>query len=112
MYKEVLCKDGFTVSIQAHSRNYCTPRDDIGPYTEVELGFPSSSEHLIIRYAEEKSHPTDTVYGWVPVGLVKALLIKHGGVVEGTLPPFDFTSEQSAILAEALCTIRDYKNVK
>ena len=112
MYKKVFCLDGFNVSVQAHSRNYCTPRNDHGPYTEVELGFPSSSDHLIIQYAEDKSRPTDTVYGWVPVGLVKALLIKHGGMQDGTLPPFDFTPEQSVILAEALCTMKDYKNVK
>jgi hypothetical protein len=101
-YKAVGCKDGFNVSVQASKTNYCDPRNDQGPYVAVELGFPSASDSLILKYAEDSSKPTETVYGWVPVGVVKALLIKHGGVEEGTLPPFDFNAEQSAILAEAL----------
>jgi len=102
-HKAVGCKDGFGVSVQAGRTNYCDPRNDKGPYTAVELGFPSASDSLILKYAEDSSRPTETVYGWVPVGVVKALLIKHGGVEKGTLPPFDFNAEQSAILAEALC---------
>ena len=102
MYKKVGCKDGFAVSIQASSRNYCTPDDNSGPYTAVELGFPTASESLIMEYAEDKSNPTETVYGWVPVGVVKALLIKHGGMQKGSLPPFNFTLEQSIILAKTL----------
>lgn len=102
MYKRITCKTGFNVSVQAHSRNYCTPRDDYGPYTEVELGMPSDLDSLIIKYAEDCNNPTETVYGWVPVGIVKALLIKHKGVISGDLPPFDFTPEQSAILAASL----------
>jgi len=101
-YAAVGCKDGFTVSVQASKSNYCEPRNDKGPYTAVELGFPSASDSLIIKYAENSGAPTDTVYGWVPVGVVKALLIKHGGIEQGKLPPFDFNAEQSAILAEAL----------
>jgi hypothetical protein len=103
MYQRVLCKDGFSVSIQGNSRNYCEPRNDVGPYTAVELGFPSSSDSLITKYAESvMTDPTEAVYGWVPVGVVKALLMKHGGIEEGTLPPFDWTPEQSVILAETL----------
>ena len=107
MYKRVTCKDGFNVSIQANGRNYCSPRDDVGPYTSVELGMPSTTDSLIIKYAEDSNQPTETVYGWVPVGIVKALLIKHKGVISGELPPFDFTPEQSAILAEALEIINE-----
>ena len=101
-YKRAFFKSGFSVSIQASKANYSSPRDDVGPYTSVELGFPSAPEPLIAGYAEDPDCPTETVYGWVPVGLVKALVIKHNGLAEGTIPPFDMSVEQSTILAEAL----------
>ena len=101
-YKRAFFKSGFSVSIQASSTNYSNPRDNTGPYTSVELGFPSAAEPLIAGYAEDPDDPTGTVYGWVPVGLVKALAIKHNGLAEGTIPPFDMNVKQSAILAEAL----------
>ncbi len=107
MYKAVKCKDEFNVSIQASTRNYCDPRDNFGPYTTVELGFPSAADSLIMKYAEDSSNPTETVYGYVPVGIVKALLIKHGGVVQGELPPFHFNAEQALFLAEALQLLSD-----
>ena len=86
-YKRVHCKDGFSVSIQAHDGAYCTPRiDDAPSYTEVELGFPSHKDELIMRYAESPKNPTETVYGYVPAIEVYWLLTKHGGVVEGEVP--------------------------
>jgi hypothetical protein len=61
----------------------------VGPYISVELGFPSQPDVLINSFAEDKDNGalTSTVYGWVPVSLVRDLLVKHGGVVEGECPP-------------------------
>ncbi len=84
--KSVKCLDGFTVSVQASSFNYCDPRTDTGPYTSVELGYPSAADDLIMKYAEDDSKPTETVYGWVPCSVVSLLIAKHGGMVEGELP--------------------------
>lgn len=106
-YKFVHFKSGFGVSVQAQSRNYCTPRDDIGPYTEVELGFPTAPEPLIIGYAEDADDPTGTVYGYVPVGIVQALAVKHGGIESGEIPPFNMNAKQSAILAETLFEVEN-----
>jgi len=86
-YKPITCQSGLTVSVQASSRNYCSPKNDIGPYTEVELGFPSMADELIMPYAENPSRPTDTVYGWVPTSVLFQLFAKHGGIVSGELPP-------------------------
>jgi hypothetical protein len=102
MNKMVVCNDGFSVSIQGSERNYCEPKNNTGPYVSVELGFPNAPEQLIIGYAEDADQPTDTVYGWVPAGIVQALIIKHGGIAEGTCPPLNMTAENSAILAEAM----------
>ena len=86
-YKAVSCKDGFSVSIQAGKSKYCCPRDNDGPYIEVELGFPNMEEPLIMPWAEDRTAPTDTVYGYVPSTVVLEMLLKHGGMVEGELPP-------------------------
>lgn len=99
------CKSGFGMSVQASETSYCTPRDNTGPYTHVEIGFPNAAEEMIIGFAEDSDDPTGTVYGWVPVGIVKALIIKHGGIEEGDHPVFDIDAEQSLEMAQALTEI-------
>ena len=104
-YEFVKFKSGFGVSIQASSRSYCDPKNNHGPYTAVELGFPTASEPLIMEYAEDRNNPTETVYGWVPAAVVTALVIKHGGVERGSMPDLDMSAEQSAILADILSMV-------
>ena len=86
-YMRVMCEDGFSVSIHAGDGKYCCPRNNEGPYIEVELGYPSHSEFMIIPWAEDRHNPTETVYGYVPSTVVLEMLLKHGGMVEGELPP-------------------------
>ena len=78
----IVCKDGFSMSVQAGYCLYCTPRLDMsnGCYETVEIGFPSKKEDLIIEYAENSSNYTKTVYGYVPVEVVEAVIEKHGGI--------------------------------
>jgi len=85
-YKRVKCKDGFTMSVQASSVAYCSPRIDDGKYYKVEVGFPSQKESLLLKYAEEPEDPTNTVYGYVPVNTVYLVITKHGGMAEGEVP--------------------------
>ena len=73
--------DGNSVSVQASARHYCLPREDRGPYTHVELGFPTFIPELVMHYCEEPERPMDTVYGYVPIGLVDSLANLHGGIV-------------------------------
>ena len=87
-YEFVECKSGFSISIQAGKQNYCSPKSVSGPYFEVELGFPSAYDSLIIDYAEDPNNPTNTVYGYVPSRVVWELLSKHGGIIsKGEIPP-------------------------
>jgi len=86
-YKTIVCKNGFTMSVQASRTNYCRPRNDIGPYSQVEIGFPSKREELIIEWAEDPGDPTETVYGYVPSEIVWDIILKNGGWAEGELPP-------------------------
>ena len=87
-YERVICKDGFSVSIQAGAYKYSQPRsnEDGITYFSVELGFPSSRDYIIMDWAENPNEPTNTVYGYVPVDQVYLLLTKHGGVVGGDVP--------------------------
>jgi len=78
--KRITCADGFSISVQANEYAYCYPRDNYGPWYEVECGFPSSVPELIMHYCENAENPTGTVYGYVPIDLVEELLQLHGGI--------------------------------
>lgn len=77
---KVTCTDGLILSVQASWAHYCSPRNDEGPYTSVEVGYPSSAVEDLLPYAEDPSSPTDTVYGFVPVEVVDAVIAAHGGI--------------------------------
>ncbi len=87
-YNRVRCKSGYSISIQAGADKYSCPRsnEEGTVYSEVELGFPSRSDFIINKYAENENALTDTVYGYVPCSVVYLLLTKHGGVLEGEVP--------------------------
>ena len=91
-YKALICEDGFSVSIQASEGSYCSPRNDVGPYTAVELGFPNEEDPLIIPWAEDRANPKGTVYGYVPVDIVLEMITNHGGIKSGEVPPMHYAS--------------------
>jgi hypothetical protein len=88
------CVDGFTVSVIAGVATYCTPRPDgfgdtaagldyQGPYTAVEVGFPSQRPEPWAEWrgwSESPGYPTSSVYKYVPVSAVRALIALHEGV--------------------------------
>lgn len=77
----VICKDGYSVSIQANVYVYCEPRENKKDfYSEVELGFPNQYDELLDDYNADPLESIDTIYGYVPVELVDLLLEKHGGI--------------------------------
>ena len=58
----VVCADGFSMSVQANSTSYCSPRHDhANPYTSVEVGFPNKEEPLLLEWAEEPDKPPPDV---------------------------------------------------
>ncbi len=73
--RRLVCKDGFNMSVQDEDFNYCDE------YT-VEIGTPSEVEPLILCYAEDAINPTETIYGFVPLDEVEAVIQKHGGLEE------------------------------
>ena len=53
----IICNNGESVSIQASSGHYCSPREDgLNHYYEVEAGYPSSiPPKSWLKYAEDKT---------------------------------------------------------
>jgi len=95
LHPMVVCADGFSMSVQANGGAYCSPRvENAERYDTVEIGFPSKSEDLILRYMDgrysvdgEEPDPTESVYANVPASVVALVLAKHGGMVAGEVPP-------------------------
>lgn len=87
----IRCVDGFRVSVIAGAGTYCTPRPDGygadavdedygGPYTKVEVGYPSEPPEpwdTWQRFVEDPANRTETVYAYVPVDVVRALIAAH-----------------------------------
>ncbi len=94
--KRIECEDGFSISVQASHSAYCSPRTNIGPWYQVECGFPSDVPTEIMNYAEQQEKPTETVYGYVPIELVEELIAAHGGMKANV----DVTGAEPASSAE------------
>ena len=83
---QIVCVDGFEMSVQVGSHLYSTPKKVAKRYSAVEIGFPSEYEPLIEEFAECYTSEeldidfTDTVYPYVPVRIVDKVLKKHGGI--------------------------------
>ena len=89
-YERIVCADGASVSIQAGEGIYCTPRNNIGPYTHIEAGFPSVEPPASwLPHAEDVVNLCDTVYGYMPYERVDEFIEIHGGMVSGELPQRD-----------------------
>ena len=69
-------KRGAPLSVQASSIHYCTPRDDTGPYTRVEVFWTGSIPQALRDREGRQSEP----YGWAPVSVVNEIIHKRGGV--------------------------------
>lgn len=84
----IICNNGFSLSVQCSELAYSTPRQNVKKYTEVEIGYPSNAEELLLEYAEDPNVLTETVYGYVPIEIVEKIITKHGGInVEETFSP-------------------------
>lgn len=82
---QIVCADGLAFSVQTSSHHYCTPRDDRGPWTEAEVGFPSERIEEFLPYIDgdpETIDPTSAVYGYVPLDLIAKVIDAHGGIRE------------------------------
>ncbi len=80
----VRCADGFNVSIQTGEALYCLPRSSEGPWSHVELGYPSEPMPALAQWAEcepeDASTMTDGIWPYVPLSAVARVLASHGGL--------------------------------
>ncbi len=98
----IVCVDGFKMSVQAgigfvprvdnmgnRCLVHCTPKvRGQGPFTTVEVGWPSEPEPLLDAYAGGLSD--DPVFWYVPASVVLTVIVKHGGILSGQLPSLEF----------------------
>jgi len=74
------CTDGSTFSIQASRVHYCSPKNNTGPYTHYEVGFPQDAKGDALQeplLAEYGDYP---VYRYVPKDVIVQILENHGGL--------------------------------
>ena len=79
----IYCKDGFNISVQVNSSNYCASENGTRTFgldwKLVEWGFPS--EHIDGKKYNTESYPTtESVGGYVEIGLIDELCEEHGGI--------------------------------
>ncbi|MDQ3273766.1 MAG: hypothetical protein M3Q39_01720 [Actinomycetota bacterium] len=76
---QVICADGARLSVQAGEGLYSTPRDNDGPWTHVEVGYPNPppNQDLWGQYSEDAGG--GGVYAYVPIELVVYYIAAHGG---------------------------------
>lgn len=87
----VVFADKISMSIQCHGGAYARPRlaswRDVRPLsqqvTHVEVGFPDVKIDVLMPYIEsDDDDPTESVYPFVPVETVDAMIAEHGGIVK------------------------------
>jgi len=89
----ITCADGTSLSVQASAHHYCSPRNNEGPWDEVEVGFPSVEVPEWLDYRDGPKQDVDNVFGYVPVQLVRDFIAAHGGEVVTTAGSFSQVSE-------------------
>ena len=60
--------------------HYCQPRSNHGPYSAVEVGYPSKRVEKLMPYMDGEDTPTKAVYAYVPLDLVERIIDDHGGM--------------------------------
>jgi hypothetical protein len=83
IFPEMVCVDGFKMSVQGHWGAYSAPRDDFADkYSRVEIMCAVEPLFDAIRPGE----PVDgeVIYPYIPIDVVLAVIEKHGGLAGAT----------------------------
>lgn len=78
---QIVCASGLKMSVQASAFHYCTPRESEGPWSTVEIGFPTERVEALMKWMEDwgDTDPTEAVYAYVPVEVVAQVIADNGG---------------------------------
>lgn len=79
--KVVVCADGTSLSVQASEMHYSTPRNNQGPYSEVEV-WCIRNMPAPIKEIEEFPYSDDEPSAYVPIEAVAQFIDAHGGFKE------------------------------
>ena len=73
----IVCADGTKLSVQASETHYSSPRDNHGPYTEVEVWcIKCDNEVEVLEFEYSEEDPS----GYVDINSVVAYIDRHGGI--------------------------------
>lgn len=89
IFPEMVCRDGFKMSVQGHFGAYSYPRDDFGgPYNELyrEFEIQCHADEPLLLALNDGEKPDHGIYGYVPLAVVLAVIEKHGGLAEESTP--------------------------
>ena len=89
--KRLPLKCGGSVSIQASEYHYCTPRNNDGPYSEWEIGYPEGCPEEALDLLDLWGGD-DGIYAYVPTEVVAAFVKACGGAAGMLLHPFALPS--------------------
>jgi hypothetical protein len=77
-------KRGGSMSVQASSGHYCSPKSDTGPYATVEVLVDSPRLKVPKSFGKPMKNPDRKdkvrVFTWVPVSAVNAEIERRGGI--------------------------------
>jgi hypothetical protein len=77
----IVCVDGTELSVQANEYAYCVPRNNDGPYTHVEVGYPSiDMPDTWKEFAEDWNSTKRGIFARVPIEYVYFFIAAHGGI--------------------------------
>lgn len=82
----MILASGRVLSVQASANHYCSPKDNEGPYSLVEVlveqgGAPAEFDGL---------SSDEGLYSFVPVRLVNAVIASNGGILTDRMNEIDF----------------------
>lgn len=78
---QIVCADHTQLSVQASRAHYCRPRNDDGPWIQVEVWLVCSAKGRKIPVPSFGNNHIEP-YAYVPVELVNKFIRRHGGLQE------------------------------
>lgn len=83
---QLRCPSGLTLSVQASRGHYCTPREQEGPWTTVEVLCRDRELTTLRRYRDVTG---GALYCYVPVERLNRIIANAGGICQPfvVLPP-------------------------
>lgn len=86
----ILCYNGLRLSVQASKDHFCTPQDDEGPYSHVEVCtydvLIPTWENPVCLYDRVTGKPEHVTYYNVEAKVLKGLIDFSSGIKKGKLP--------------------------